>query len=285
MPKEISLSKGAWFMLQSTAWFALMNVFAKLVNHLPATEIVFFRCFVSMLFCMVALQRFGVSPVGKNKGILLARGASGTFSLFLYLSTIKHMPLGTAVTIQYISPIFTVILAMLFMSERVSVWQWLFFIISFSGVFLIKGFDNRVEMIYLIAGLISAFFSGVAYNLIRSLKGNEHPTVVVFHFMLIGTIAGGIGMLFQFQMPVGMEWFYLFMIGLTTQFGQVTMTKALQISNVTEVSILNYLGVIYAVLFGYFLFDESLHLLTIGGIALVVAGVIANVAYSSRKKT
>ena len=247
MAKKISLTAGALFMLQSTAWFALMNVFAKLVTHLPATEVVFFRCFVSMMFCIVYLKRNHISSVGKNKKILMARGVTGTISLFLYILTIQHMPLGTAVTIQYMSPIFALIIALLFMKETISVWQWFFFAISFSGVFLIKGFDSRIEMIYLAAGIVSAIGSAITFNLIRSLKNTEHPIVVVLHFMLIGTITGAVGMFFDFEMPHGWEWFYLFMIGATTQLGQITMTKALQISHITEVSILNYLGVIYEI--------------------------------------
>ena len=75
-------------------------------------------------------------------------------------------------------------------------------------------------------------------------------------------------------MPSLYEWGCLILVGLFTQLGQVNMTKALQMEKIAGVSILNYIGVLYATLAGYFIFHETYNLTTIGGMLLVVAGVV-----------
>lgn len=271
-------------MLLSTFWFAGMNICAKMVNHLPAMEVVFFRCSIALLFCIYYLHRNSVGWTGSNRKLLLLRGIFGTVALYWYFLTLHHMPLGTAVTIQYLSPIFSVIVAIFLLNEKVKLPQWLFFLVSFCGVVLIKGYDERVSTFYLLVGIGSAVFSAFAYNMIRSIKGKEHPIVVVLHFMLIGTITGFVFTLFNFKMPQGWDWLMLILVGVFTQLGQVQMTKSLQIANIAEVSILIYTGVIYAIVAGYLIFNESYGWLSILGILLVIAGVIMNIIYDKKNK-
>jgi drug/metabolite transporter (DMT)-like permease len=266
-------------MLVATFFFALMNIFIKAVSHLPVIELVFFRCGISLIICLVEMRRAGVDWRGTNRKLLFLRGAIGTAALFLYFITIAHMPLGIAVVIQYLSPIFTTILGLFILKERVKPVSWLFFLISFSGVFLIKGLDGNVELLYLLIGIASAIGSAFAYITIRTLKEDEHPLVVVFHFQLVGTIAGLIGTVPSFEMPHGIEWLYLFLIGLFTQLGQLNLTKALQQEKVANVSIINYTGIVYAVLAGFLLFNESYGTGTLLGIAMVILGVLLSMIY------
>lgn len=277
--KKSVIGKGAWYMIQSTLWFAGMNVCAKLLNHLPAMEVVFFRCAISLIFCLILIKRQNITSAGSNRKLLFLRGAFGTIALYGYFVTLHHMPLGSAVTIQFLSPIFSVIVAIFMLNEKVKLPQWFFFLFSFCGVLLIKGFDDRISLLYLAIGVGSAIFSAFAYNMIRTIKGKEHPIVVVLHFMLIGTITGFVFTLFNFEMPQGWDWLNLILIGVFTQYGQINMTKSLQISNIAEVSILNYLGVIYALLLGFFIFNESYGMIAIIGIALVIGGVAMNILY------
>jgi len=80
-------------------------------------------------------------------------------------------------------------MAIFILGEAVKLAQWMFYAIAFSGVLLIGQYDERISPIYLALGIISAFCSGVAYNLVRSLRGKEHPLTVVLHFQFVG--AGG----------------------------------------------------------------------------------------------
>ncbi len=246
-------------------------------------EIVFFRCFVSMLLCFQIIFKEKADWKGSNRSLLLARGIFGTIAVYTFFVTLHHIPLGTAVTIQYLSPIFTTIIAIFLLKEKVKPLQWIFFIISFTGVLVIKGFDSRISLTMLGVGIISALSSGFAYNMVRSLKEKEHTMVVVLHFQLIGTIVGFLFTIFNWQTPTLLELFYMVMIGVFTQIGQVQLTKALQQEKIANVTIFNYLGIIYALGAGFIFFGEHYEGLTLWGIALVIGGVLLNYIYQRRE--
>lgn len=267
------------YMLLSTLSFACMNVFIKLAAELPAMEIVLFRCLVSMLLCIYILQKDKADWKGSNRTLLLARGLFGTLALYTFFITLSEIPLGTAVTIQYLSPVFTTIIAIFLLKEKVKPMQWIFFLLSFAGVLVVKGFDSRISITMLMIGIVSALASGFAYNMVRSLKGREHIMTIVLHFQIIGVLVGFAFTVFNWVTPTPQQWFYLFMIGLLTQSGQVYLTKALQNERMANVTIYNYLGIFYALTFGYFLFGEHYSWKTIGGILLVLAGVVLNYIY------
>ncbi|MDQ3050152.1 MAG: DMT family transporter [Bacteroidota bacterium] len=256
-----------------------MNIFIKAVSHLPAMEIVFFRCGISLVLCLYQLHILKIDWKGSNRKLLLMRGAFGTLALYLYFITIAKMPLATAVAIQYLSPIFTTILAIFVLGEKVRPVSWIFFLISFAGVVVMKDVDDRIELPYLIIGILSAVVSACAYVTIRSLKAKENPLVVVFHFQLVGTITGFAFTSVNFTMPQGMDWFYLLLVGIFTQLGQLNLTKALQKDKVANVSIINYTGIIYAIASGFFIFGEHYGAGTIAGILLVIAGVLLSMIY------
>lgn len=232
-----------------------------------------------MIIGLVSLHYSGVAWKGSNRALLIARGTFGTLSLYTFFLSLQRMPLGTAVTVQYLSPVFTTVIALLFLGEYVRPVQWLFFACSFAGVALIKGFDTRIDTSTLLIGMLSAFSSGVAYTLVRSLSGKEHTLVIVLHFQIIGVLVGGAFTMFNWTTPGITDLFYLIMIGVCTQIGQIYLTKALHGDRVANVSVYNYLGVLYALFFGWVFFDEHYNLLTVGGIVLVLAGVILNVLY------
>ncbi|MGH9694324.1 MAG: DMT family transporter [Bryobacteraceae bacterium] len=142
--KSRRLNRGVANMLVATFAFAVMNVFVKQLERIPAMEIVFFRCFVSGLICGVEVSRRQLDWKGNNHTLLIARGALGTLALFTFFITLQHLPLATAVTIQYLSPIFTALIGVFVLHELVPARQWLFYGIAFVGVFVLKGFDSGV---------------------------------------------------------------------------------------------------------------------------------------------
>ena len=102
-------------------------------------------------------------------------------------------------TIQYLSPIFTTIIAIFLLSEKVKTLQWLFYAMAFCGCSFYRAVRYPDFLIYLALGIISAFCSGVAYNLVRSLREREHPLTVVLHFQLVGAVAGLFRHLFRVE--------------------------------------------------------------------------------------
>ncbi len=271
-------------MLLATFWFACMNVIVKMLAHLPTMELVFFRCGIAALIGWFLLHKNKIGWRGSNRKLLLLRGLFGTLALYTFFFTLQRMPLGTAVTIQYLSPFFTSLLAVFILKENMRPVQWVWFALSFSGVLLIKGFNASVSWWLLGLGIASAILSALAYNMVRTLREKEHPLVVVLHFQLFGWVAGAGFSLYDFRMPEGMEWALLLLMGLFTQWGQENLTRSLQAEPANKVTILNYTGVLYAMLFGYLLFDETYGWPELLGTLLVISGMTLNILSENSKK-
>ena len=271
-------------MFLSTFAFFLANVFVKQVSHLPAMEVVFFRCFTGCIFCFYGIKKAGASFTGTNRTKLLLRGMFGTMALYFFFVTVQNIPLASAMTIQYLSPIFTTIIAIFLLKEKVKHLQWLFYAIAFAGVLFIERFDARISLTFLAMGIVSAFGSGVAYNLVRSLKEKEHPLTVVFQFQFVGMIAGLVFTLFNWKTPFGWDWFYLLLIGMFSQLGQIWLTNALQKEKAASVAIIVYSGLIYGLSVGWIIFGEAQTLESLFGMFLVVFGVVLSIFYSKRRR-
>ena len=271
-------------MFLSTLAFSLANVLVKQVSHIPAMEVVFFRCLFATIFCFIGLYRAGADWKGSHRGLLLARGAFGTTALYFFFLTVQNTPLASAMTIQYLSPIFTTVIAIFVLREKVLPLQWVFYAIAFGGVLLIDQFDPRISPFFLAIGIVSAFCSGMAYNLVRSMKGKEHPLTVVLHFQLVGVVAGFVSLFFSWTTPTGWDWLYLFMVGVFSQLGQIFLTNALQKERVAGVAIINYTGLVYALLAGALIYGEEQSTESIAGMLVVVFGVLLSVVYSNRKR-
>lgn len=278
------MSPGVRFMLYATLTFAMMKVCVKAIPHIPAIEIIFFRAIISLVISAFLLNRQKVNLWGNNKPILIARGLAGSVSLILYFYLLHQIPLATAATLQYLSPIFTIVLGIFIVKEKVNPWQWLFFAISFIGVMIVQGFDARISIEHLVIGITSSLFTGLAYNFVRKLNTSEHPLVIIMYFPLVLLPVGGIWSYFVWVTPQGTDWLILLGVGVLTQIAQFLMTKSYQSEEMSKVSILNYTGLVYALFFGYFLFDESFNLFTYLGMVLVLVGVIANVVFKQRVK-
>lgn len=271
-------------MLISVLGFALMNLTVKYLNRLPATELVLFRSIISLILSFYFLARRKVSPWGVQKKYLVARGVFGVAALSMFFYTLQELPLGSAITIQYLSPVFTALFGIFILKEKVQWWQWLFFAISFAGIAVIKGFDTGISPLLFFMGLGSSICAGLAYNFIRKVKNTDHPLVVVLYFPLIATPVMAVISIFNWVQPIGWEWLLLLLMGILTQIAQINMTKALQLVEVNEITGLKYLGIIFALGFDYFLFDHQYSSLVLIGMFMVVGGVVLNLLFKAYLK-
>lgn len=263
-------------MLLAGVFFALMNVSVKYIPHIPAIEIILFRSLFSLIFSYAFLKKQNVNVFGNNKKLLVLRGVVGSVGLISFFYTLQKIPLASAVTLQYLSPILTTILGIFLVKEKVKPIQFLFFGISFLGVVLVQGFDTRVNLLYASIGFISALFSGLAYNVIRKLKNTEHPLVIIFYFPLVTLPIACVISFFTWVQPIGWDWVILLWIGLCTQTAQYFMTIAYQNANVSKISSLSYLGVFYALIFGFLFFGEAYTPMAYLGMGMLLLGVILN---------
>ena len=269
-------------MLAASFIFTLMKVFVKMVPHIPAIEIILFRSIISFGISLYFLRSQRVSVWGNNKLVLLGRGLSGAIALVTYFSLLQQIPLATASTLQYLSPIFTTVIGIFLVGEKVRPIQFLFFALSFVGILVIQGFDPRISTTHLFMGILASLFMGLAYNFIRKLKTSEHPLVIIFYFPLVMLPISAVWSSFIWVQPEGWDWLVLIAIGICTQVAQFLMTKSYQQEELNKVSILSYISIIYSISFGYFIFDETYDWVIYGGMVLVLLGVILNVIFKKK---
>ena len=275
----MKISQGVRFMLIATFTFSMMKVCVKVLSHIPPIEIILFRSIISLVICVVLLKKQGVSIWGTNKKVLILRGTVGAIALVTYFGLLQQIPLATAATLLYMAPIFTAILGIFLVKEKVAPVQWLFFLVSFTGVVVITGFDARISFFHLLLGVSSTVFSGLAYNFIRILKTSEHPLVIIFYFPLVTLPIAGVWSSQVWVQPVGWDWLFLILVGLFTQVAQFFMTKSYQTEELSKVSIINYTGIIYVLGFGWVFFGEHFNVMTYLGMGLVLVGVVSNVLF------
>jgi drug/metabolite transporter (DMT)-like permease len=270
----LSLTPGAKYILVATFFFALMFAGVKMLLRIPSHEIVFFRAIVTLVVGYIMIVRAGLNPWGNNKKYLILRGLAGTGALICFFYTLQKMPLASAVTIHHLSPIFTVLISGFILRENARPMQWIFLVLAFGGVVMVKGFDPRITITGLMVGICAAFFSALAYNFVRKLKDYDHPLVVVFYFPLVTVPLVGIYSLTNWIWPDWSELVILLAVGLLTTVAQIYLTKAYQADRASNISIFNYLGIVYALIIGFVFFAETLPPMALVGIGVIIAGVV-----------
>jgi drug/metabolite transporter (DMT)-like permease len=277
-------SKGIYFMLGATLCFSFLSAIVKYLSHIPPNELMLFRTIISIIITFFQLRQLNISPWGNQKKLLFLRGVFGSIALITFFISVQKMPLATTAILSYTTPIFTTIIGVLFLGQRVLKLQWACFLLSFIGIMVIKGLDGDISIFYFVLGIISALSSAIVYNLISKVRTNDHPLVIVFYFPLVGFPVMLFWTFFNWVMPHGIDWILILAIGLLTQLGQIWMTKSLQIESLSRASSIQFLGIISSLLIGFFFFNELFTLINFLGIILVASGVLSNIFISSKQQ-
>jgi len=156
----------------------------------------------------------------------------------------------------------------------------LFFLLSFVGVLLIKGFDSRITFIDLSIALCAALFTACAHFLVRKLRHYDHPFVIIFYFPLVTIPLVAPYTALHWVNPNLFEWSLLLLIGLFTHVGQVYLTQAYANEEVSGVTNIYYVGIILSVFYGYIFFNETYTFLSFAGMSIITAGILLNVYYN-----
>ena len=297
------MKKGILFIVLSGLSFLVVNFLVKLfgmgseqtifvgLQKIPVHELVLSRSIISFTISFFIIKRKKLPLFGVNKKWLLIRGFAGMIALTIFFETIHQLPIAVASTIQYLAPIFTMFFTLVLLGERIFKLQWLFVLIAFIGVtfiglnaLILKSNPVKLDFFWLTLGVISAAFSGIAYTAIVKLKETDNPINIVSYFPMLSIPIMSVWCFFDFVMPKGIEWILLLVIGVFTQIAQVLLTKALHQESASLITPFQYLGSIYAMLMGYFIFDERLNILIIIGVALILVGVVANTLIKAFKR-
>ncbi|WP_262904422.1 DMT family transporter [Polaribacter porphyrae] len=281
----MNINKAILFMILSIICFAFMNAIVKYLQSFNTYQIIFFRALGTLFFTIPLLMKQNISFLGTHKKLLFFRGIVGVISLTCFFLSLNYLAIGTAVSIRYTSPIFAAILALIFIKEKVKSIQWLFFTVAFIGVLIIKGFGEAVNSFGLLLIIISAFFQGLVFVIIRKLGDKENPLVIINYFMIMALLFGGIMSINYWKTPNILELLLLISLGILGFIGQLYMTKAFQSNETNIVAPLKYLEVIFSIIIGVFWFGEIYNLLTLFGVVLILLGLIFNIYIKQKNNT
>ena len=275
------ISKGIFFILIATFAFAIMNATAKELSNFHPMQVVFFRAIGTFIFIFPTMLIRKIPIIGNNPKLLFLRGLVGVVSLSTFFMALQKIPLGSAISIRYLGPIFGVVMAAYFLKEKVKGIQWLSLIIAFSGVIVLKGFDPRIDSASLGLLLISALFVGMVFVMIRYLTDKEHYLTIINYFMVV-TIIVSLFFVNLWRIPIKNEWYSVVGIGILGLIGQVFMTRAFQTEDTSVLAPFKYMELVWALILGYFLFGETYSWAPFFGISLIIIGMLLNV-YSKNK--
>lgn len=264
-------------MLISTFAFTLLNVTVKKLVFYNTYQLVFLRSLGSVVFTTSFIIYNKLPLIGNNNSLLILRSFVGFMSMSLFFMSLKYLPVGTSVTLRYLSPIFGAILAIYLLKEKIIPIQWFYFGIAFGGVVVLKFSNIEINTVGLSLILGSAFFGGLVYILLNKIGITEHPIIVVNYFMIFSTIIGGIISIFNWKSLHIEDWVPLLSLGLYGFFGQLYMTKAFQIASVNIIAPLKYIEVIFSVLVGVIFLQEVYDFWSLLGIILIVLGLVLNI--------
>ena len=264
------------WMLIAGLLFSCMGVLVKLGSvYFSSTELVFYRSIIGFLIIsvIIGIKRLPISTLHwKNH---CWRGLSGLCSLLMFFYCITKLPLATAVTLSYTSPLFLTLFTTIMLKEHFH-WQLaVAVIIGFAGVVLLLHPSIQEEQWTAgLIGLASGFLAAVAYLNIKFLGNLGEPDWrVVFYFTLISTIITSILMIFDTFHPITPFNFLLLMgIGITATLAQFALTRAYRTGRVLVVGALAYSTVLFACVWGILIWDEVLSLLSLTGIGFIIAG-------------
>ena len=281
--RSVELARGVRLMIGSAFFFSLMSLFVKLVGQaLPSQEIVLFRGVVTLGISYYGLRSLGVNPAGNDTRLLLLRGVLGFLAVSFFFYGVIHLPLAEATVIHYTNPVFTSVIAALFLAEPIRARDAGCLAVSLAGVvlitrpaFLFGGSSAALDPLGVASSLAGAILAAAAYVLIRRLSETEHELVIVLWFGVIGTLGAIPGAALDFRVPTGLLWAGLLGVGVTTHIAQVLLTRGLKIVPAGRAMTISYVQIVFASLWGILFFEESPDLWLFVGAAMIVASTLA----------
>jgi drug/metabolite transporter (DMT)-like permease len=280
------------YMLFASFLFAFTGAFAKLLsNYISSLEVVFFRNISGVILIGLSIYKVPLNQKGGRLLLLFFRGIIGFLALLMYFYDIAHISLAQAQTFSKTSPIFTAIFSYIFINEKLNSKACIGIFIGFVGILFITHFTgvNLSKTNWL--GILSGVGAGLAYTSIRELKKFYDTRAIVLSFMLVGTIAPIILMIFgqyfststfdfliaKFIMPKGIAWFYIVGLGLTATLSQIFMTKAYMSAKSGIVGTISYTNIIFSIIIGIILGDNFPDILMLIGIVLIIiSGILVS---------
>lgn len=282
-----STRSGILYMLAASFLFALTMAFAKLLSSsMGSVEVTFWRNAIGLIVISITLYHSPIHNIGGRPYTLIFRGIIGTIALLTFFYTISATSLSNAIVYAKTEPIFTAILAFIFLNEPLKRTTIIAILIGFLGVIILSG--TEWNTLYFM-GILTGFLSALAYTSVRSLKAYYDERSVVLSFMIFGTLLPiammSIGEFYPvnifgfefipFVFPSSSNWLWIIFMGVTAAFGQVYMTRAYFYAKAGIVSTVSYSVILFATLFGIVLGDMlPTSTIILGGALIIFSGIL-----------
>ena len=263
---------GFLYMFISICAFSLMDVIVKWSVNYPIGQVLFFRGFFGIIFYFFVIPRERLHNFYRTKraGLHFLRCISGLIALVSIFIALRELPLATVVSISFAAPIFTTIFSIFLLSEKVGIYRWLAVLVGFFGILIITEPGISELNIYYIFPII--FCLGLSYVAItiRQLSSTEPVWLISFYFSLSITLLSFLTIPQGWVMPSLNDFILLSFIGIFGGVANLWLSQSYKYAEVSLVTPLKYLALIFAIIFGYFIWNEIPTIKTLMGSLLVI---------------
>lgn len=264
----------ALWMLVASVFFALMGASIKLASSkIGFFELIFYRSFINVLIVALLIKIKNIGFRTRHMGLHMKRAAIGNAAMYCGFYALINLPIATATTLGYTSPIFQSVITFITAKGQLTGKLLFSVLLGFVGIVVLLRPDMPHEAYSAtLIGLLSGLLTALAYfNVGKLVRTGEPELRVVFYFSLIGTLvglvmAGAIGFT-DLDMVMLLN---VCAIGIFGSLGQIAMTRAYGSGNPVIVSILSYSTIIFSTLLGFLLFNEKQSYIAAFGMALII---------------
>ena len=268
---------GFLYMFLSVCAFSLMDIIVKWTADYPLGQVLFFRGFFGIIFYFFIIPKNRIKNFYQTKRPLLhlLRCLSGLIALVAIFIALRNLPLATVVSISFAAPIFTTFLSIFFLSEKVGLYRWLAVIIGFIGILVITepGFESlNIYYIFPIIFCIGLSYVAIA---IRQLSSTEPVWLISLNFSIAITIAGLFTLPLGWKLPTYFDFVILSLVGFFGGVANLWLSQSYKFSEVSLVTPLKYLGLVFAIFFGFLIWGEVPSLKSLfGGLLVILSSII-----------
>ena len=263
---------GFLYMFLSVCTFSIMDLLVKWSSDYPTGQVLFFRGFFGLLptYFLIPKNRLKTFYTTKRSKEHLFRCIMGLMALIAIVVALRELPLAVVVSLSYAAPLFITVLSIFLLSEKVGIFRWLAVLIGFMGVIIIAepGFKGMNYLYFL--PLIFCIGMAFVTITIRKLSTTEPIWLISIFFTITISIAGLATIPMGWIMPNFQDFILLALIGVTGGSANLFLTQSYKLSEVSLVAPLKYLALVFAIFFGYFIWNEIPTIKTLIGASLVV---------------
>ena len=265
---------GLFYMLISVTFFSLMDVLVKVTGEYALGEILFFRSLFGLIPIFFLIPKNRLKNFYKTQKISLHfyRSLFGTIAMASIFIALRNLELAETVAMTFAGPIFVTLFSIFFLSEKVRLTRWSAVIIGFVGVIFISrpGFETA-NIFYIFPIIFCLGFAAVCILIRKLTLYGESVWLIAFYFTLVSGLVGLATFPFGgWLIPTKIDFILLALIGIFGSVANLLLTQSYKLAEVSLTTPLKYLALIYAIAFGFFIFQEIPSFYTILGAGLIV---------------